>query len=69
MAQTIIEEKAKTEEEIKLEEIAKIRENLPIYKYRDDLLQAIRDHQLIIIMGETRSGKTTQIPQYLHEIG
>ena len=69
MAQTIIEEKAKTEEEIKLEEIAKIRENLPIYKYRDDLLEAIRDHQLIIIMGETRSGKTTQIPQYLHEIG
>ena len=63
------EEKIKTPEELQIEEIAQIREKLPIFKYRDDLLQAIRDHQVIIIMWETGSGKTTHIPQYLHEIG
>ncbi len=50
-------------------EIQQQRVSLPVYPYRDDLLMAIRDHQVIIIVGETGSGKTTQIPQYLHEIG
>jgi len=59
----------KTEKEIKLEEIQKNRENLPIFSYKTELLQAIRDFQILIIVGETGSGKTTQIPQYLHEIG
>ncbi|KAJ4775920.1 RNA helicase-like [Rhynchospora pubera] len=45
------------------------RKTLPIYPYRDELLQAVKDHQVIIIVGETGSGKTTQIPQYLHEAG
>lgn len=30
---------------------------------RDDLLKAVEEHQVIIIVGETGSGKTTQIPQ------
>jgi pre-mRNA-splicing factor ATP-dependent RNA helicase DHX16 len=45
------------------------RKSLPIYFYRDELMQAVRDHQVLIIVGETGSGKTTQIPQYLHEDG
>ncbi|KAF3331470.1 putative pre-mRNA-splicing factor ATP-dependent RNA helicase DHX16 isoform X1 [Carex littledalei] len=45
------------------------RKTLPIYPYRDELLKAVNDHQVIIIVGETGSGKTTQIPQYLHEAG
>lgn len=45
------------------------RKSLPIYQFRDDLLQAINDYQVLIIVGETGSGKTTQIPQYLHEAG
>ncbi|CAA7038978.1 unnamed protein product [Microthlaspi erraticum] len=45
------------------------RKNLPIYPYRDELLKAIEDHQVLVIVGETGSGKTTQIPQYLHEAG
>ncbi|WJX71615.1 Pre-mRNA-splicing factor ATP-dependent RNA helicase DEAH1 [Trifolium repens] len=45
------------------------RKKLPIYVFRDDFLQAVRDHQIIVIVGETGSGKTTQIPQYLHEAG
>ncbi len=46
-----------------------VRNSLPIYAYRNSLLEAIRDHQVIIIEGETGSGKTTQIPQYLFEDG
>ncbi|XP_010516709.1 PREDICTED: probable pre-mRNA-splicing factor ATP-dependent RNA helicase DEAH6 isoform X2 [Camelina sativa] len=45
------------------------RKNLPIYSYREQLLNAVKDHQVLIIVGETGSGKTTQIPQYLHEAG
>ncbi|KAL2456374.1 RNA helicase family protein [Abeliophyllum distichum] len=45
------------------------RKTLPIFPYRDQLLQAIHDHQVLVIVGETGSGKTTQIPQYLHEAG
>jgi len=49
--------------------IQEVRKSLPTYKYRDSLLQAVEEHQVIIIVGETGSGKTTQIPQYLHEHG
>ncbi|KAJ0744693.1 putative RNA helicase [Helianthus annuus] len=45
------------------------RKTLPVYSYRESLLKAVEDHQVIIIVGETGSGKTTQIPQYLHEAG
>ncbi len=45
------------------------REGLPIFPHREELLKAIRDNQIVIIDGETGSGKTTQIPQYLHEVG
>ena len=44
-------------------------ETLPLYPNRTRLFEAIRDHQIIVLIGETGSGKTTQIPQYLHEIG
>lgn len=43
------------------------RKSLPIYHFREALLEAIRDHQILVIEGETGSGKTTQIPQYLYE--
>ena len=46
-----------------------VRKTLPAFKYRDELLAAIREHQVLIVVGETGSGKTTQVPQYLHEIG
>lgn len=49
--------------------IQQTRQSLPIYEYRDSLIQAIKEHQILIIVGETGSGKTTQIPQYLHEEG
>ncbi|PIA63011.1 hypothetical protein AQUCO_00200792v1 [Aquilegia coerulea] len=58
-----------TEEKSILQKLQDDRKTLPIYHYREQLLQAIADHQVLVIVGETGSGKTTQIPQYLHEAG
>lgn len=55
--------------EAKAATIEETRKSLPIYQFKDDLIQAMADHQILIIVGETGSGKTTQIPQYLHEAG
>ncbi|KAH6791403.1 RNA helicase family protein [Perilla frutescens var. frutescens] len=52
-----------------LEKLQNDRKTLPIYPYREQLLKAVDEHQVIVIVGETGSGKTTQIPQYLHEAG
>ena len=45
------------------------REFLPVFAVRQQLLQLIRDNSVIIVVGETGSGKTTQLTQYLHEDG
>ena len=45
------------------------REYLPVFAVRQELLQLIRDNSVIIVVGETGSGKTTQLTQYLHEDG
>ncbi len=44
-------------------------EELPITVWRDELLAAIRDHQVVIVAGETGSGKSTQIPKFCLELG
>jgi ATP-dependent helicase HrpA len=44
-------------------------ENLPVSARRDDLLAAIRDHQVVVVAGETGSGKTTQLPKICLELG
>jgi ATP-dependent helicase HrpA len=44
-------------------------EALPVSKKRDEILAAIRDHQVVIVAGETGSGKTTQIPKICLELG
>lgn len=45
------------------------RKGLPIFPYREELLAAIREYQVLVVVGETGSGKTTQIMQYLVEDG
>jgi pre-mRNA-splicing factor ATP-dependent RNA helicase DHX38/PRP16 len=45
------------------------REYLPIFTCRTELMRAIQDHQIIVVVGETGSGKTTQLTQYLMEDG
>ncbi|MFI6322032.1 ATP-dependent RNA helicase HrpA [Nonomuraea sp. NPDC050556] len=49
--------------------VVKYPENLPVSQRRDDILAAIRDNQVVIIAGETGSGKTTQIPKICLELG
>jgi pre-mRNA-splicing factor ATP-dependent RNA helicase DHX38/PRP16 len=45
------------------------REFLPAFAVREDLLRVIRDNQVVIVVGETGSGKTTQLTQFLYEDG
>src|SRR6476620_10317672 len=42
---------------------------LPVTERREDIAAAIRDHQVVIVAGETGSGKTTQIPKICLELG
>ncbi|CAM9109384.1 unnamed protein product [Ectocarpus fasciculatus] len=45
------------------------REYLPVFSVREELMHVVRENQVTIIVGETGSGKTTQLTQYLHEDG
>jgi ATP-dependent RNA helicase DHX8/PRP22 len=45
------------------------RESLPIYRLKPELMRAMTENQVLVVIGETGSGKTTQMTQYLHELG
>jgi pre-mRNA-splicing factor ATP-dependent RNA helicase DHX38/PRP16 len=53
----------------KTKTIKEQKESLPIFSVKEDLLNIIRDNKVVIIVGETGSGKTTQLTQYLYESG
>ena len=44
-------------------------EHLPVVERKDDILAALRDHQVVVVAGETGSGKTTQLPKMCLELG
>ena len=44
-------------------------DDLPVAARKDDIAAAIRDHQVVIVSGETGSGKTTQLPKICLELG
>ncbi|KAK0658833.1 Pre-mRNA-splicing factor ATP-dependent RNA helicase-like protein cdc28 [Lasiodiplodia hormozganensis] len=58
-----------TAAEAKAKSIEETRKSLPIYSWKDQLMEAIGNYQCVIVVAETGSGKTTQIPQFLHEAG
>lgn len=45
------------------------RRSLPVFAVRQQLMTIIRENSVVVIVGETGSGKTTQLTQYLHEDG
>jgi pre-mRNA-splicing factor ATP-dependent RNA helicase DHX15/PRP43 len=53
----------------KYHSILETRRTLPVYQFKDKLMEVMKDHQIVVVEGETGSGKTTQIPQFLLEAG
>eukprot|EP00854_Cymbomonas_tetramitiformis_P018602 gene18602-22213_t len=45
------------------------RQYLPIYDIHEELMSIIREFNVVVVVGETGSGKTTQMTQYMHEAG
>ena len=45
--------------------ILSTRQKLPVYQFKDELIDAVQKNQFVVVEGETGSGKTTQIPQFL----
>ncbi|KAJ2953700.1 hypothetical protein O0L34_g1317 [Tuta absoluta] len=63
------EEAEKSEYQKQRMTIEETKKSLPVFPFRDSLITAIKNYQILIVEGETGSGKTTQIPQYLYEAG
>ncbi|XP_034910827.1 ATP-dependent RNA helicase DEAH13-like [Populus alba] len=51
------------------DEVEKKQKDLPIIMMEQEIMEAINEHSTVIICGETRCGKTTQVPQFLYEAG
>lgn len=53
------------EAEKRAKSIEETQKSLPVYQYKDQIIDAVSTHQVLIIIGETGSGKTTQIPAFI----
>ena len=62
-------DKMKNQLQAKAHELQHDRVSLPIFKHREQILQAVKDYSVLIIVGETGSGKTTQVPQSARCLG
>jgi ATP-dependent RNA helicase DHX34 len=51
----------------KFKNIRSSQGNLPVFKYRQEILESVKNNQITIIAGDTGCGKSTQIPRYLIE--
>ncbi|PHJ24317.1 pre-mrna splicing factor rna [Cystoisospora suis] len=63
------EEKQRQKAQLAKMSLQEERKMLPVYGYRREFLKAVREYPVLIVVGETGSGKTTQLPQYLYEVG
>ncbi|KAH3725266.1 hypothetical protein DPMN_051100, partial [Dreissena polymorpha] len=48
-------------------ELTKVREQLPVYQHKAAILETIRRHSVVLVAGETGSGKSTQVPHFILE--
>ncbi|XP_062370044.1 3'-5' RNA helicase YTHDC2-like isoform X3 [Cinclus cinclus] len=46
-------------------EFDSFRQSLPVFEKQEEIIKIIKDHKVVLIVGETGSGKTTQIPQFI----
>lgn len=53
----------------KLKKLRKTQSNLPVAQFRNEIVSAVREEQVVFIAGDTGCGKSTQIPQFLHQAG
>lgn len=53
----------------KLAKLRREQKNLPIYQYRDKIVELVRRHRVVVVAGDTGCGKSTQVPQYLLSAG
>jgi len=51
------------------EKLQEQRRSLPIYKFKEEFLSLVKKNQIVIVVGETGSGKSTQMPQYMRDAG
>ncbi|MCL2919730.1 ATP-dependent RNA helicase HrpA [Shewanella litorisediminis] len=61
--------KAKVDARLSARPRIQFPDNLPVSQKRDDIAEAIANHQVVIVAGETGSGKTTQLPKICLELG
>lgn len=54
---------------IQSDSISDVRNSLPVFSVKNELMNIVREHQICVIVGETGSGKTTQLTQYLYDEG
>ncbi len=45
------------------------RFSLPVYQYKKQFLEKLKQNDILLVIGDTGSGKTTQLPQFLYESG
>jgi len=61
------DEDEEKERERRRRDFLKERKALPAYAYREEIVNAVKNNQVVVIIGETGSGKSTQIPQFIYD--
>lgn len=54
---------------LKLAKLRREQKNLPIFQYRDRIVELVQRHPVVVVAGDTGCGKSTQVPQYLLSAG